>query len=331
MASKLTKATPQQGFLKFSMYGPPGSGKTATALLWAEGLEKASGKRTAFFDTERGSDPYTVKNPLRKFHPEAFDFDAVYTRSLAAVLSEIENLDTSKYGQVVIDSISHLWDAAIAAYDGKKVGKNEDKIPINAWGSIKAPYKRLIDAALYSGKFHAFVLGRQKNLFDSTDGEWEKVGVGMKAEGETQYEPMTCVRMSMDAQGNILAFGEKDRWSVLSGRYTSNPTFAAIEPMLSMLNGAHHEAEDEDERVAADGELMESMAAKSERKAEKSRDLLVGFQSRLSSSSTLEDVGAITTEMKKQKRYMLEEHVNALRELLKAVTERISTEKGGSL
>jgi predicted ATP-dependent serine protease len=135
------KAKAQQAFLKIGEYGPPGSGKTFTALLVAEGLAKRTGKRVAFVDTERGTDFYAMAVAERKVHPEAFDFDALYSRSLAEVLATVKALDTDKYGVLVIDSISHIWDAAMEAYSGRKVGKDQDKIPMQAWGPIKKPYK----------------------------------------------------------------------------------------------------------------------------------------------------------------------------------------------
>ena len=48
------KASPEQAALKFAIYGPPGSGKTFTTLLVAEGLANIIGKRVAMVDTERG-------------------------------------------------------------------------------------------------------------------------------------------------------------------------------------------------------------------------------------------------------------------------------------
>jgi pantothenate kinase-related protein Tda10 len=52
------KAKAEQAALKIGIYGPPGSGKTFTSLLIAEGLGKISGKRVAYVDTERGTDFY---------------------------------------------------------------------------------------------------------------------------------------------------------------------------------------------------------------------------------------------------------------------------------
>ena len=43
--SGFAKAKAEQAALKIGIYGPPGSGKSFTSLLMAEGLAKASGKR----------------------------------------------------------------------------------------------------------------------------------------------------------------------------------------------------------------------------------------------------------------------------------------------
>ena len=87
------KAMPEQAALKVSMYGPPGSGKTFTALLMAEGLVNRDGKRIAYVDTEHGTDFYAKAVPARSVHPEAFDFDALYTRSLSKTLEAVQALD----------------------------------------------------------------------------------------------------------------------------------------------------------------------------------------------------------------------------------------------
>src|SRR3990167_2272907 len=111
------KAKAEQAALKVGMYGPPGSGKTMTALLISEGLAKLTGKRCAYVDTEHGTDFYCQNVPSRKVHPAAFDFDAIYTRSLTEVSSAIRGLDTKDYGVVIIDSITPLGEAARQAYD----------------------------------------------------------------------------------------------------------------------------------------------------------------------------------------------------------------------
>src|SRR5437660_9575109 len=110
------KAKAEQAALKMGVYGPPGSGKTFTSLLIAEGLAKITGKRIALVDTEHGSDFYCQKVLTRQVHPEAFDFDALYTRSIMKTVSAVKTLDTEQYGVVIIDSVTHLWQACIEAY-----------------------------------------------------------------------------------------------------------------------------------------------------------------------------------------------------------------------
>ena len=94
--------------LKMALYGPAGSGKTFTALLLAEGLAKHTGKRIAFCDTEYGTAFYGQRVAQRAAHPDAFDFDVLYTKSITQVLDAVHGLDPAVYGVIVIDSISHL-------------------------------------------------------------------------------------------------------------------------------------------------------------------------------------------------------------------------------
>jgi AAA domain len=311
------KAQAKQARLKVSMYGGPGSGKTMTALIFAEGLARISGKRVAVIDTERGTDFYCQSVGQRDPHPEAFDFDAIYTRSISDALEAVRSLDSEKYGVIIVDSVSHLWQASIEAYEGKRT--SIDSIPLQAWGKIKRPFKELLDL-LMASKCHVFILGRQKNVFEEdSKGELRKVGVAMKAEGDTQYEPHLCFHMEARRDSNDenrtypALFAEKDRTGCVSGRTFAKPTFAVIEPILPLLGDEQAAAEDEDERVAKDGELLADQDTKSEKKAAKSAELLADFQAKILAAPDIASLGALGQEIKKQKRYVLEEHQNALR------------------
>src|SRR5574338_282563 len=148
------KAKAEQAALKMGIYGPPGSGKTFTSLMIAEGLAKLTGKRVALVDTEHGSDFYCQTVTSRTVHPEAFDFDALYTKSLTEVISAVRGLDEREYGVIVIDSITHLWEAARNAYDGRQT--RAGTIPMQAWGRIKKPYKDLL-STLLSSPMHVII------------------------------------------------------------------------------------------------------------------------------------------------------------------------------
>lgn len=239
MAPKFTKAKSKQAYLKLALYGGTGSGKTLTSLLIAEGLCNLSGKRVAYIDTENGSDFYSTDIPERPVHPKAFDFDRIQTASLMDVLEAIQELDTNTYGVVVIDQMTTLWEAARASYNGKKMANGG--IPIQAWGEIKKPYKKIMSLTR-DGNYHCIYLGREGMIIDKNDdGEMEVVGTKMKAEGETAYEPHILGRMkqTMEKDGTyrISVFFEKDRSGVLTGRSFDWPNFKTIEPVVKYLTG----------------------------------------------------------------------------------------------
>jgi len=318
MSVRFSKAAAQQARLKVSMYGPPGSGKTFTALLFAEGLAKVRGKRIAFVDTERGTDFYTMAIPQRTVHPAAFDFDAVYTRSLGDTVEAIKSLDPATHGVLVIDSISHVWDSAIEAAESRF--NNGKPLELRHWGPAKKPYRSLLSWVIDS-PFDLFVLGRQKNLFETVNGELQRVGVSMRAEGETQYETHICMRMESrkdptDSTKSIYeVYVEKDRTGVLSGKVFRNPSFSTIEPLLPLLGEVQAPTEDESERIAKDGELLQKQEDKAKDKAEKSLTKFRALKAEIVAAASIEDVASFATTMKKETRYLLDEHIEVLRQL----------------
>jgi len=253
------KAKAEQAALKVGLYGPSGSGKTFTSLLLAEGLAKLTGKRIAFVDTERGTDFYCKDIPERKLHPAAFDFDALYTKSITEILDSIKTLKPTEYGVIVIDSITHVWEAARLAYNGRETSAGT--IPFHAWAKIKKPYKELINLLL-SSPMHVFFCGRQGNEFetDEESGEMKKVGVKMKAEGETPYEPHILIRMeAIKDKGNsiITAFAEKDRTGILAGKTIAWPTFDnMVKPLLGALGDKQAVIADDEETGNIDAERL---------------------------------------------------------------------------
>jgi DNA polymerase III delta prime subunit len=311
VAATFTKAAPKQARLKIGFYGPPGSGKTFTALLVAEGLAKTEGKRVAFVDTERGTDFYAKDVPERKIHPEAFDFDALYTRSLADVSEAVKNLDPATYSVVVIDSISHLWDAAIEAFDGAKTSKNTVKM--QDWGTIKRPYKALI-RFLLDCPMHVMILGRQKNIFEQdASGDMKKVGVGMRAEGETEYEPHVCVRMEQKrGDTSVYAVFEKDRTGINANRTLPNPSFATFAPMLAIMGDEQAKSEDPDDVALRDSELLRDQDNKNAEKEAKSSALMAEMQAKIVAATTIDALGAIGAELKKS-RTLMDPHREVLR------------------
>lgn len=311
------KAKAEKASLKFGLYGLAGSGKTFTALLIAEGLAKHSKKRIAYVDTERGTDFYANAVPGRQKHPEAFEFDAMYTRSITEVLNEIKKLDPAEYGVIVLDSITHLWEATINAYNGKmtKVGT----IPFHAWGKIKKPYKDLMTTLLNS-PMHVLICGRQGNEWaeDAETEELKRVGTKMKAEGETPHEPdfllhMEAVKNPKQKVAIITAFAEKDRSGVLAGKVIEWPDFNNIAaPLLGLLGKSQGHISDQDETTLVDSETL---AEEEKTRIKNSESLLSKYIARMRLCDALEDLKALGQELTPEvKKEMLPADVAALRE-----------------
>jgi len=272
LSMAFAKAKPAQAFFKAGFYGIQGSGKSLTGLLFGEYLAGLEKKRIAYVDTEHGTDFYATAIPERKIHPAAFDFDAVYTRSIVEVCDEIEALDPTKYGVVVIDSITHIWEATKAAYKGKMLSNGA--IPVQAWAQIKKPYKKLM-SLLLDGQYHVIISGRQGVVMEEDEENQPKVvGAKMKAEGETPYEPNFLFQFrpewTEEKVQRIAAFVEKDRSGILQGKTLYEPKPTDIDPILRYLSAGEQarfgNSESTAERDAAALELEEDRA-KEERRA----------------------------------------------------------------
>ncbi len=312
------KAKAEQAALKIGMYGAPGSGKSFTSLLIAEGLANLSGKRIAYVDTEHGTDFYCKAVPSRKIHPEAFDFDALYTRSLTEISETIYKLKPEEYSVVVIDSITHLWEAARAAYSGKTTSVGT--IPMHAWAKIKKPYKELL-SYLLSSPLHVILCGRQGVDYeqDEDTDELKAVGYKMKAEGETPYEPHILFRMEAikpkktNEVATIVAYAEKDRTGILAGRTFVNPNFKSLcAPIMGLLGGSQAQIMSENETSVLDAERLTEIEKEKEIKSE---EILREFSAKLDLCKDTIELKAlsknITPELKSK---MLPSDVVLLRE-----------------
>lgn len=310
------KAKAEQAAIKLGIYGPPGSGKTFTSLLLAEGLSKTNGKRVAYIDTEHGTDFYCKEVKTRRVHPEAFDFDALYTRSITEVEAAVKSIG-DEYGVIVLDSITHIWEAAIASYSGRTTSVGT--IPMQAWGKIKKPYKSIM-ATLLSSPCHVIICGRQGVEYatnEETD-ELQAVGLKMKAEGETAYEPHILLRMESikprktNEIAQIVAYAEKDRTGVLAGRSFINPTFETIcGPILDLLGGTQAKVQTTDETAAQDAEAIGEADRQREAEGEKSFN---DFVARITLAKDVKELKAIGNELTpKVKSLMGPDRVDTLR------------------
>jgi hypothetical protein len=286
--SAFTKPTSLKAGFKLALYGPAGSGKTFTALLLAEGLARHCGRRVAVLDTEQGTAFYSQAVPTRKTHPQAFDFDVLHSRAVTEALAAVHALDPAEYGVVVVDSISHIWDACRNAYSGKVT--KHGGIPLHAWSSIKKPYRELMNLLL-SLQVHVIFCGRQGIDYgeDEGTGELKQVGFRLRAEGETGYEPDILLRLESHKSDRrrpavILAHVEKDRTGVLAGATIEWPTFEKVaKPLLGLLGTKHAPVPTDDEVALRDAEVLER---REEQRREQSAELAADYAGRIAEAGT---------------------------------------------
>jgi ABC-type dipeptide/oligopeptide/nickel transport system ATPase component len=196
---------------RIAIYGPSGSGKTYTALSLATGL----GKKIAFIDTERGSaqlyaDKFVFDSlSLTSFHPDRF------VEAIAAA-------EDAGYDTVIIDSLSHAWNAILDA-----VGARGGNTFTDGWGKIGTPlYTKLIGAILES-KCHVIVCMRSKVEYEIEKNEKgkaepKKIGTAPVMRADTEYE--FDLVLTMDDANNATV--SKTRMGELLQQRTNRPDAA---------------------------------------------------------------------------------------------------------
>ena len=131
--------------------GPPGSGKTLTALRFAMALAaheaaKDGGRepRIALIDTEFGSASLYAGD---KFDGVEIDFDSLEldTFSPMAYVAAIEEAGRLEFDVVIVDSLSHAWQGKDGALElVAKKGGNQ----FTAWKDVTPMHTRLVEALL---------------------------------------------------------------------------------------------------------------------------------------------------------------------------------------
>jgi hypothetical protein len=230
----------------------------------------------------------------------------LHTRSVTEAIGAIRGLDPAVHGVVIIDSISHIWDACRNAYSGKLT--RQGGIPLHAWAAIKKPYKELMNLLL-SSPIHVIFCGRQGIDYgeDEGTGELKQLGFRLRAEGETGYEPDVLVRLethkaNRKAPATILAHVEKDRTGILAGSTIEWPRFENIaQPLLGLLGAKQTPLPSDEEVALRDAEALER---REEERQQRSADLASDYASQIAEATTAEDLRHVgqrlTPEVKAQ-------------------------------
>ena len=234
-------------FLKMAFEGFAGDGKTFTATQVAIGLHKAIGskKPIAILDTEAAS-----KALLPLFRSEGVQAVVSEGRSLTNVNQAIKWCEEGNADILIIDSISHIWESFLEAYQNSK--RYAGRLTFQDWGILKPRWKAEFSTPFVKAKIHIIFTGRagyEYDIVETIDNrtgrkqqDIQKSGIKMKAEGETAYEPDLLVLMEKKQQlleENKAIFRQativKDRTNTIDGTTIKNPTYKDFEPAIKLL------------------------------------------------------------------------------------------------
>lgn len=230
-------------YFKAAFEGFAGTGKTHTAALIAIGLFKKikSKKPLIFFDTEKAS---KFLKPL--FAKAKIEVLVKESRSMADLAEAMRFCREGGSDIMIIDSISHVWENLLEAF---KRSKNRTFLQFQDWGIIKPTWKTEFSDPFVNDPYHIIMCGRAGYEYadeinpDTKRREIHKVGVKMKVEGDTAYEPDVLVLMnrvedvlnSAKVQIYRTATIIKDRSTVIDGKIFTNPTFKDFEPAIDVM------------------------------------------------------------------------------------------------
>ena len=208
-----TKAKRTNAKLRLAITGTAGSGKTYDALLIAKGLEG----KIAVIDTECGS---------ASLYSHLVDFDVCNLtppfdpRRYVQLIHEAEN---AGYSVIIIDSLSHEWNAEGGSLDiqGKIANAKYRGNTYAAWRDVTPLHDALIHAIIAS-PCHIIATMRSKTDYANDNGKPLKVGLAPIQRESTDYEFTTV----LDIAQNHMATVSKDR----TGLFPDTPF--AITPMI---------------------------------------------------------------------------------------------------
>lgn len=266
MPDDLQELGNDQAFLKCSLFGFQGSGKTRTATEIAIGLAQyiKSSKPVFFLDTETGS-----AHVKRFFEAAGLKLVGKKTNQFTELLRQIEVAERN-CDIMIIDSLTHFWNELCEAFRLKKYmcrvcsggkvfegkecykcngsGAITDRLTVWDFAPIKREWQRFVMAML-NVKLHMIVCGRAGNEYESQENlegklEIVKSGTKLKAESEFGYEAALLVetkRERVDGKIEISAIIWKDKYDVINGKEFKFPTFEDFFPHVEQLNlgGAH--------------------------------------------------------------------------------------------
>ena len=190
------KAEVRKRFARISIQGPSASGKTTTALRLARGLAGDSG-RVALIDSERGRSDSEADRISG-----GFDVSVLTDFSPEGYLVEMHAAAKAGYDVLIIDSISHEWEAILEAKDAKP-----QKQKFVGWGELTPRHNGFL-RGINAFPGHVIVTIRSKVKYalqevernGKTQMQPVKLGLEPVARGGTEYEFDLAFELDQDSR-----------------------------------------------------------------------------------------------------------------------------------
>lgn len=216
------KASKKQSKLRLAIEGASGSGKTYSSLILAQSL----GAKIAVIDTEHGS---------ASLYADKFDFDVLELKPPYEPEKYIEAIKTAEnagYDVIVIDSISHEWNAEGGCLDlVNKLGGNS----YIAWGKITPRHDKFINTILQTN-MHVIATMRSKANYETGKDERGKMTIEKKGTAPVQRDSVDYeFTIVFDLNQNHIATVSKDRSGLFDGK-DFEITKEVGEKLLNWLN-----------------------------------------------------------------------------------------------
>jgi hypothetical protein len=163
-----------QAKLRMAIEGPAGSGKTMTALRISKGLDP---KRPALIDTEAGS---------ASLYADRWPFDGIVLKRYLPrdYVEAIASAEAAGYSTLIIDSLSHEWQATLAEVDARAANM---KNKAAAWNGPSQDHEALVQRILQSS-INIIATMRSKVDYDLSGGEVKKLGLAPVQRADVDYE-----------------------------------------------------------------------------------------------------------------------------------------------
>lgn len=246
---KLTDfATPlvaENHFIKLSIGGFAGSGKTRTASEFAAGLYKDLGLTGPILILDNELSARFLEPYFRSHNIPTLVKD---TDTLGDVLAAFDFLEKGEVSLVFIDSLSKMWYKFVRDY---RANHNNRKMQLNDWGVVIPEWQEKFSDRLVKVKGNIVFTGRGGYEYDleeveeggRTKKQFVRSGVKMKLQGETAFETDINVWMESKEEvenGRVVkqwreALIMKDRSATIDGKVFVNPTYNDFKPVVAFL------------------------------------------------------------------------------------------------